>query len=151
MTREASPGRGQSRRLGRRLLAGTQEIQVLRRQIEHAPRTRIVLARVGCAEQCVVLPRSGGDADFSPDSRLLAYEGVANKGSSNPTIGHLVVLNLHTHRAVLVSPRWLGDILGHSWSPDGKTLIFAARPNEACSSLYTVTLRAPHWKLFRSC
>jgi Tol biopolymer transport system component len=98
-----------------------------------------------------ILPRSGGNPVFSPDSRLLAYDGVTNGGSWNATIGHLVVLNLHAHRAVLVSPRWLGNINAHAWSPDGRKLIVAARPTDACTSLYTVTVRTKTWRLFRAC
>jgi WD40 repeat protein len=100
------------------------------------------------------LPRAGAPGAFSPDSRLLAYDGETNSGSWGNTIGHLVLLNLHRRRATLVSPRWLGNINGQAWSPDGKKLIVVARPTSAnpdCPSLYMLTLRTRDWKLFRAC
>jgi Tol biopolymer transport system component len=99
------------------------------------------------------LPRFAGGAVFSPDSRLLAYSGLLNSGSWNATIGHLVVLDFRAHRAVVVSPKWLGNVGvdDEAWSPDGKSLIVVARPTPDCTSLYMVTLRSQHWTPFRAC
>jgi Tol biopolymer transport system component len=95
------------------------------------------------------LPRFNGPGVFSPDSRLLAL----TRGGANSTIGHLVVFDFRAHRAVLVSPKWLGNVgvSNEAWSPDGKKLIIVARPTDACTSLYMVTLRSQQWTPFQAC
>jgi Tol biopolymer transport system component len=95
------------------------------------------------------LPRFNGAGVFSPDSRLLAL----TRGGANSTIGQLVVFDFRAHRAVLVSPKWLGNVgvSNEAWSPDGKRLIVVARPTDACTSLYLVTLRTKTWTPFRAC
>jgi Tol biopolymer transport system component len=114
------------------------------------PKRLLDLALVRPGERPRKLPRFGSGEVFSPDSRLLAYDGLLNGGSWNTALGHLVVLDLSTHRAVVVSPHSLGDVSAQAWSPDGKRLIVVARPTD-CTSLYMVTLRSGSWKRFRAC
>jgi WD40 repeat protein len=109
------------------------------------------LGVVRLGEKPRTLPRFGAPGAFSPDSRLLAYDGLLNSGTWKNVLGKFVILNLRTHRAVLVSPRWLGNVNDQAWSPDGKKLIVVARPTDACTSLYTVTVRTKSWKIFRAC
>jgi Tol biopolymer transport system component len=95
--------------------------------------------------------RFGGEPPvFSPDSRSLAY--VAGYGRPSSTHAGVAVVDLHTHRNVRRAGTFALVDGRPTWSPDGTTLVVAARTSRAnCTSLWIAPVRSGAWRRFRSC
>ena len=87
---------------------------------------------------------------FSPDSRFLAFQ--ANRALQTPG-SRLAVIDLSTRRVVLRSPRWLGQVDGQTWSPDGSKILLVARYHEpeGLGCIYVGNVATDRWRLFRAC
>jgi hypothetical protein len=108
-------------------------------------RSRIIASPATCLP-----PGTSSTPAFSPDFRFIAFQ--ANNVEGTPG-SRLAVVDLSTRRVVLRSARWLGQVDGQAWSPDGSEILVVARYHdpEGLGCIYLGNVATRRWRLFRPC